>query len=620
MCGIVGVAGNEQIIDSGWLKEGRDTLRHRGPDDAGEWWSDDMRVGLAHRRLSIIDLSPLGHQPMHLEEMGLSIVFNGEIYNFLELRNELKSFGHSFRSQSDTEVLLAAYAQWGRDFISKLNGMFAFALYDSINKKLLLARDRAGEKPLFYRLEDGIIYFASELKAIMINHDLPRKIDPESLDCYLAMGYVPMERCILKGYNKLPAAHALCFDIQSGRVNLWSYWQLPAFTSPTSITDEKALLEELEFLLEDAVGRQLISDVPVGILLSGGVDSSIVTAMAVRKSSKVRTFSIGFPGHGKLDETIHARLIARHFATEHIELMAEPTTAELLPVLARQFDEPMVDSSMFPTWLVSQLVRKHCTVALGGDGGDELFGGYGHYNRLLWMEKNLARVPFWGLKIGAWAAQNILPVGFKGRNYLQGLNVDMRNGLPLIASYFDVPERLRLLKNYTEYQAVAESIRSANIPIEKDLLQRATRMDFQTYLADDILVKVDRASMLNSLELRAPLLDYRIIEFAFKKVPSHLKSTEKDKKILLKKLAIKILPPEFEKQRKQGFSIPLSKWLSNGPFRELFWDTLSSSDCIFDSKTVRQLLNSQDRGYSNGERIFALVQFELWRKIYNATL
>lgn len=619
MCGIVGVCGTIISQDRRWLSLGRDAMTHRGPDDAGEWWSADGRVGLAHRRLSILDLSPLGHQPMHLAERDLTIVFNGEIYNFPELRRELEVLGYSFRSHSDTEVLLAAYAQWGTDCLNRLNGMFAFAIYDGPKQKLFLARDRAGEKPLFYRLDQGNLYFASELKALLAHPSLPRRIDAAALDCYLALGFMPGDRCILEGYHKLPPAHALSFDLRDGSTQLWRYWQLPELDSNADARDADSLVDELEALLEDAVARQLVADVPVGILLSGGVDSSLVTAMAVRRSNQVRTFSIGFPSDSKFDETPHARLIARHFCTEHIELMAEPTTADLLPTLARQFDEPMVDSSMFPTWLVCHLVRQHCTVALGGDGGDELFGGYSHYRRLLWMQPRLKYVPPMVRRSLAQTAERLLPVGLKGRNYLQGLDVDLNHGLPQVASYFDSTTR-RLLMAGDHHPLVAEAVQKAAIPNQTDLLQRATRKDFYNYLAEDILVKVDRVSMLNSLEVRAPFLDYRVIEFAYRKVPSALKTTVNDKKILLKQLTTRLLPPEFDRQRKQGFSIPLGEWLRAGPFRDLFWDTLTSADCLFDATTVDGLLQGQDRGYSNSERLFALVQFELWRKAYDTYL
>jgi len=619
MCGIVGIGGTAPESDRRWLALGRDAMTHRGPDDAGEWWSADGRVGLAHRRLSIIDLSPLGHQPMHLQERGLSIVFNGEIYNHHALRDELVGLGFAFRSHSDTEVLLAAYAAWGEGCLARFNGMFAFALYDAPQQRLFLARDRAGEKPLFYRLANGCLQFSSELKALLANPANPRRIDAEALDCYLAMGYVPGERCILQGYNKLPPAHALRFDLQSGQAQVWCYWQLPELASEQGALDEAVLLDELETLLEEAVRDQMVADVPLGVLLSGGVDSSLVTAMAVRASSQVQTFTIGFPGHGKLDETEHARLIARHFGTRHTELMAVDATADLLPRLARQFDEPMVDSSMIPTFLVSQLVRQHCTVALGGDGGDELFGGYPHYSRLQWMQQKLGRIPNILCRSVALSAEYCLPVGYKGRNWAQGLGVDLDNDLPLIASCFDARSRRRLLKVHANWPSVAESIRKERVPAQSDLLQRATRMDFSNYLAEDILVKVDRASMLSSLEMRAPLLGYRLIEFAFGKVPPRLKATPTEKKILLKRLSARLLPPEFDQQRKQGFSIPMSDWLKGGPFRALFDEVLRDPQCSFDAHTVDSLLRGQDKGRSNGERLFALVLFELWRREYGVS-
>lgn len=620
MCGLVGTANSTPQPDRVWLARSRDTLTHRGPDGAGEWWSDCGRVGLAHRRLSILDLSPLGHQPMHLPERGLTVVFNGEIYNFADLRSELERLGHSFRSRSDTEVLLAAYKQWETDCLARFDGMFAFALFDAPRQRLFLARDRAGEKPLFYNLSGSHLHFASELKALLAHPALPRRIDAEALDCYLAMGFVPGDLCILRGYRKLPPGHAMIFDLREGAARVWRYWNMPELDPRAATADDSALLDELDVLLEDAVGRQLVADVPVGVLLSGGLDSSLVTAMAVRRSKRVRTFSIGFPGHGRLDESHHARLVARHFGTNHTELMAEPTSAELLPLLARQFDEPIVDSSVFPTFLVSRLVRQHCTVALGGDGGDELFAGYNHYSRLLWMQQWIGAVPAPLRRLMARGAERLLPPGLKGRNHLKHLGVDLHDGLPQPTSHFDANTRRRLMSGYTSHPLVAERIYGTRVPRQTDLLQRATRMDFENYLVDDILVKVDRASMLNSLEVRAPFLDVRVIQFAFGKVPSRLKASQSEKKILLKRLAARLLPAEFDRKRKQGFSIPLAAWLRAGPFRDLFWDTLTCNDILFDAPTVRGLLRGQDRGFSNGERLFALVQFELWRKCYGVSL
>jgi asparagine synthase (glutamine-hydrolysing) len=436
------------------------------------------------------------------------------------------------------------------------------------------------------------------------------------------MGYVPGDRCILQGFNKLPPAHALLFDLQKGTPKVWRYWQLPELNSHevAGPVDEVGLLDELESLLEDAVRRQLVADVPVGVLLSGGVDSSLVTAMAVRASSQVQTFTIGFPGHAAMDETEHARLIANHFGTQHTELIAEPATADLLPRLAHQFDEPMVDSSMIPTFLVSQLVRQQCAVALGGDGGDELFGGYGHHSRLLWMQQRLGKIPSPLRRAIAQGAEKLLPVGVKGRNWLQGLGVDLDNGLPLIASHFDATTRRKLMSQQGIWGTIAAEVIQSRVPLTADLLQRATRMDFNNYLAEDILVKVDRASMLNSLELRAPLLDYRLIEFAYGRVPSYLKASLTDKKILLKRLTARLLPPAFDRQRKQGFSIPLTEWLKAGPFRDLFREVLLDDRCLFDRATVLELLKGQDKGRSNGERLFALVLFELWRQEYDITI
>lgn len=618
MCGLIGIVSQSPITHRTCLAEGCRTMIHRGPDAVGEWWSGNGRVGLAHRRLSIIDLSPAGHQPMHDSTGQLSIVFNGEIYNFAELRRDLSVRGAVFRSQSDTEVILAAYREWGMECLSRFNGMFAFAIYDEAKQVVFLARDRAGEKPLFYCNENGVFRFGSELKALLTDATVSYRIDPEALDCYLALGYVPGERCILRGFRKLSPAHALSFDIISGEIKVWPYWRLPDLAVP-ELEDpryDEALLYELEALLEDSVRRQLVADVPIGVLLSGGVDSSLITAMAARASADLKTFTIRFPGHGKLDETEHARLIARYFATDHIELEAQPLTFDLLLRLAHQFDEPIVDSSMIPTFLVSHLVHQHCTVVLGGDGGDELFGGYHHYSRMLWMQSHLGIIPRHLRRTMSFVAEKLLPIGLKGRNWLMGMKVDLRNDLPLIATHFDATTRKKLMSKFVHWPTVADAVIGGRIPVTPDLLQRATRMDFGNYLTEDILVKVDRASMLNSLEVRAPFLDYRLVEFAFAKVPSHLKATPKEKKILLKRLTTKVLPPEFDQRRKQGFSIPLASWLKIGTFRDLFYDVLLDTASIFDQTTIRSLLHGQDRGRSNSEHLFALVLFELWRREY----
>jgi asparagine synthase (glutamine-hydrolysing) len=618
MCGIVGVASTSPQSDKSWLPVARDLLAHRGPDDAGEWWSSDNRVGFGHRRLSIIDLSQAGHQPMVKSDLGLGIVFNGEIYNYRELRDVLASKNYIFTSDSDTEIVLLAYKEWGCDCLSRLNGMFAFAIHDANQATVFFARDRAGEKPLFYIQTNEALYFASELKALLSLSHLPRKISSDQLESYLAFGYVPSPNCILQGYRKLPPAYAMQYSINNSKLKTWRYWEIPEPSSGS--LPERDLIGEMEQLLDRAVKRQLTADVPVGVLLSGGIDSSLVTAMACRHSENVQTFSIVFPGHTKNDESRFARVVASHFGTKHVELAAEETTAELVPALARQFDEPMVDSSMVPTWLVSKLVRKHCAVALGGDGGDELFGGYMHHRRLLAMSKWHWLIPdFAKVSIANWAKKS-LHIGQKGRNYLQTITTDLRKELPFLGYLFDEEARARLFPDAKLSTGYPERRFQELTPRQRGIVERATRMDFGTYLSEDLLVKVDRVSMMNSLEIRAPFLDQEIIEFAFGKVPERLKASKSRSKVLLKKLAQKVLPRQLELDRKQGFSIPLASWLKNGSFRELFWQTLTDRDCVFDQTYIQYLLNGQDRGLQNSERLFSLVLFELWRKEYRISL
>ncbi len=516
-------------------------MRHRGPDDADEWWAANGMVGFGHRRLAVIDLSPAGRQPMQDATGELVIVFNGEIYNFVELRGELAAQGHAFRSTSDTEVVLAAYREWGTDCVSRLEGMFAFAIYDARVGQLVLARDRAGEKPLFYSAFDGGLRFSSEVKGLLEDASLPRIVDRASLDCYLAQGFVPGDRSILTGVKKLPPAHALQLNVATGGFRVWRYWRPPAF-EPSPALDEDELLDELEATLADSVRRQLIADVPLGVLLSGGVDSSLVTAFAARAASNIKTFTVRFPGYREQDETKHARLIASHFDTDHVELDAGAIDVTVLERLARQFDEPLIDSSMVPTYLVSRLVRAQCTVALGGDGGDELFGGYAHYDRLLKMQLRFGWLPRALRASAARFGERVLPVGFRGRNWLQALGADLAAGVPMIATYFDRRTRGELMANVHDWPLVAEESWEQRSHSPGDLLQRATRQDFETYLPEDILVKVDRASMLSSLEVRAPMLDVRVMEFAFRRVPSELKATTASRKVLLKKLAERVLP------------------------------------------------------------------------------
>jgi len=616
MCGICGIVRTDGMgADPALVQTMADTLRHRGPDDEGLWCSPDRRVALGHRRLSIIDLSPAGHQPMTDQSGRLWIAFNGEIYNYLELREELRALGHAFRTATDTEVILEAYREWGLDGVKKLNGMFAFALYDPDRELLFLARDRAGEKPLFYRRAGGAFTFASELKAMMKDPEFERAVDPAALNEYLAFGYIPLDHCIFKGVHKLPQGCALTYDLRAGDLRVWPYWSLPRPVDGHVPGDEE-LIDEMERLLLDSVRLRLIADVPVGILLSGGVDSSLVTAMAVRVSSKpVRTFNISFPGHGVSDESPYARQIASHFGTDHNEIPAGAVTVDLLPELARQYDEPMADSSMVPTYLVSQAIRREATVALGGDGGDELFGGYFHYEwaRRQDMIRRFIPAPVRSL---ASAVGRALPTGVRGRSYLIGSARDMDWSLAHANLYFDAGARRRLLA--PSGIAVDDAAERAKMPlaIGHNAVQRAMSMDFRTYMVDDILVKVDRASMLTSLEVRAPLLDPRIIEFAFGRVPDRLRAWKGQRKVLLRKLARRVLPPQFDVARKQGFSIPLDAWF-RGDWGGFMRQVLAEIDpALFDPGAIQALITGQELGLVNSHRLFALVIFELWRREY----
>jgi asparagine synthase (glutamine-hydrolysing) len=600
------------------LDRQRDALQHRGPDDYGSWFSPDRRVAFGHRRLSILDLSERGAQPMRAGDDSVTLILNGEIYNHEELRRELRGRGHAFRSRTDTEVLLEAYRAWGHECVHRLRGMFAFALFDRDRATVFLARDRAGEKPLFYSHAGGRFAFASELKGLLSNAPGSRAMDVESLHEYLAYGYVAGGRSIFRGVHKLPSAHAALYSVDRDALDIWRYWSLPE-PEPAVGVVSAVLEEELEVLLEAAVKEQLVADVPVGILLSGGLDSSLITAFAVRASgAPVRTFNISFPGHGSYDEAPFARAVADHLGTRHTELVTEPASVELLPMLAGQFDEPLADSSMIPTYLVSREIARHATVALGGDGGDELFGGYPHYNWIQWQARIRRLLPGPARRMIAAGAAH-LPSGVRGRNHLMGMAGGLAGSLAHINLYFDRARRAALLRPLgdasvsggPETRAVAAS--GGGTP-----LQRASRLDFGRYLVDDILTKVDRASMLVSLEVRAPLLDHRIVEFAFGRVPDHLRATATERKVLLRRLGSRLLPPTLDLRRKQGFSIPLHQWFQ-GEWGSYMREVLAEAPpTLFDQAAIRDVLRQQEKGRPNTQRLFALTMFELWRRHYGA--
>jgi asparagine synthase (glutamine-hydrolysing) len=517
-------------------------------------------------------------------------------------------------------VILAGYAAWGERVLDRLDGMFAFALWDDRDGRLFLARDRAGEKPLFYRHGPDGLHFASELKALMADPECPRALDVEALNFYLAYGYVPAERCILEGVSKLPPAHAVVYETDTNRLRTWRYWSLPEPPRAHPAPDEE-LVDECEVLLERAVRRQLQADVPVGVLLSGGLDSSLVTAMAARAAGgRVRTFTVSFPGASAFDEGPYARLVADHFDTDHTELIADDVSVDLLPRLASQYDEPIGDSSMIPTYLVSGAVRRVSTVALGGDGGDELFGGYGRYT---WAARQqLARrvmTPPVADLVGTLSAR--LPLGFRGRTLLMSLRGAAPERVARLGVILSATDRARLVPALRGAGLTdPELFCSACAGGDGSLVEQLTRCDFLSYLPEDILVKVDRASMLVSLEVRAPFLDRQMIEFAFGRVPARLRARGGERKVLLRRLAARVLPPTFDAVRKQGFGVPLERWYP-GTWGTFMQEVLAEADPrLFDARCIRGMLDRQKGRMANTQRLFALVVFELWRRHYRVRL
>jgi asparagine synthase (glutamine-hydrolysing) len=613
MCAIIGINSVDKAFNWELLTRGRDAMRHRGPDDGGVWLSES--IGLAHRRLSILDLTSGGHQPMLSSDGNVAIVFNGEIYNYQELRTELETKGEIFKSQSDTEVLLRSYLVWGFDCVRRLNGMFAFAIYDRTKNNIFLARDRVGEKPLFYYQDQTSFRFASELKAILVDGKVSRKISWESMEHYLAFGYVPDALCILSGFHKLSAGHALVFNLQSRETKVWRYWNPPKYVGGGASLE--VLQEEFHHLFGAAVRQQLSADVPVGVLLSGGVDSSLVAAFAAKECRSLKTFSVVFPGNPDYDESKYSKIVADYLGADHTVVPVRDFNSCIIDKLAEQFDEPIGDSSMLPTYWVSNAVRQKCTVALGGDGADELFGGYKRYSRILKLERVRKMLPRLFRKIIGATASMALPIGIRGRRQFQYLGDEVNQFQ--YAAYFEEDLSRKILFN--ERGRGLQIHRQSENPIAanaSDLLQLITRYDFQRYLCDDILVKVDRASMLNSLEVRSPFLDINVVEFALNSIPSEYKANEREQKILLKAICNQIFPKTFDVSRKKGFSIPIDLWMSEKQSFKVFREILLDPSCCFSQTIVNKLFSRLGQRYNNGERLFALGVFEMWRRKYDA--
>jgi asparagine synthase (glutamine-hydrolysing) len=584
MCGIVGFLTSKavHIPEYDILKKMRDVLLHRGPDDEGEYIhplnDQGPFVFLGHRRLSIIDLSG-GHQPLSNEDGTVWVVFNGEIYNFRELREALKGRNHRFRTHSDTEVIVHAYEEHKENCFQYFNGMFAIGIWDEKVKRLLLARDRLGKKPLYYSFIDRSFLFASELKALMSYPSFSRKVDPLSLIKYLFFEFIPSPHTIFMDAKKIPAASYLIWDEQG--IKIKKYWSpFNPEKKEENLPEAEAELKMVEFIKE-SVKRRLISDVPLGVFLSGGNDSSAITALAQKEvPGKVKTFSIGFEDPS-FDESKYAFLVSKHIGTEHHEQTMKPTDLlNIIPNLPDILDEPMADASILPTYLLSKFTRSHVTVALGGDGGDELFAGYPTY-----LAHKFARPyeRFLGFSqpFAAFLA-NLLPVSddnisfdFKIKKFLSGINYPngIRNSVWL--GSFSFPENENIIspeihKQFNRDRLVEEiSLYDKECPYD-DPITRLQYLDLRLYLQESILVKVDRASMACSLEVRAPFLDQELVEFVMG-LPSSMKLRGFTSKYILKKAMKPFLPDEVICRKKKGFGVPIAKWIK-GPLKELFRD------------------------------------------------
>jgi asparagine synthase (glutamine-hydrolysing) len=620
MCGIVGYAGRAGALQSNLLTAMRDTMTHRGPDAAGIWSTSDGSVVLGHRRLAILELSDAGAQPMENSGGTTIVIFNGEIYNHEELRRELAAGGIHFNGRSDTEVLLAAYDAWGERCVERLRGMFAFAIYDQSRKVLFMARDRAGEKPLYWAEHRGGLVFASELKALMADPEFPRRLSSEGLAYYLSFGYVPGDKCILDGVHKLMPAHCLSWSLAGGAPNIRRYWDIPA-ARPDETSSGNELTDELQHVLTAAVGEQLVADVPLAVLLSGGVDSSLIAAIAAQASHhRVRTFTVTLPNHPRLDESRFARSVAEYLGTEHVELPLDQSSADLIQKLAAQYDEPIADSSMIPTYLLAKTVSQHCKVVLGGDGGDELFGGYVAYQSALRRDRLRARLPRSARSLMAATARRILPAGARGRNALMALEGTTADGIAQSAVWTDPADYSRMSPWLSR-----RSQRHSPTLWRRDLVEKARGLpgaamaaDFRSYLPEDILVKVDRASMLCSLEVRAPFLDRRVIEFAYERIPGRLQATLQERKILLKRLAKCLLPPDLDIDRKQGFTVPISKWLTADILQTWRDDCREQIQSVLSDAAVLRLIARRE-SMAGEHSLYAAIMLTSWMRHYRVT-
>ncbi|MCD4685782.1 MAG: asparagine synthase (glutamine-hydrolyzing) [Anaerolineae bacterium] len=597
------------------------TLIHRGPDQGREIING--ACGLANRRLAILDLSPSGALPMQNAAKTISMAYNGEVYNFPDLRRTLKAGGYTFRSTSDAEAVIALYERHGLDFLDHLRGMFALALWDAPNRTLVLARDRMGQKPLYYYQDAQRLIFASEIKALLRHPDVPRQPARHLTPLLLAYGYVPTPQTFFDGIHMLPPGHVLI--VRDSKITVRPYWTPPPFTGTDSHAQAADYLDELRTLLEEAVQLRLLSDVPLGAFLSGGLDSSLIVAyMARHMTEPVKTFAIGFAGEPSYDETFHARRVAEHLGTEHREFIVEPDAIALLPFLVWQHDQPFADSSAIPTFLVSKHTREHVTVALTGDGGDELFAGYERFHAAT-LAARYRKLP--GLvRGGIEAVVGRLPeaTSYRGlaqraRRFVSGAALPPAEAYffwlrlfddDLIAALFDGTPAPTPTTHFT-------GLFAPNDP--RDFTAQLLDVNLTTYLPDDLLIKADRSSMAPSLEARAPFLDHKLVEFAAR-IPSNLKLRGGVTKHILKEAAAGLLPDHIIHRKKHGFGVPVGRWFREDLrdyTREILLDPVTLERGYFRASALRQLLDEHTNGQRNhGQRIWTLLTFEWWFRLF----
>lgn len=632
MCGICGKIATDRSlgIDEDVIVRMNNTLTHRGPDASGTYVA--QHVGLGHCRLSIIDLVS-GQQPMSNARQDMHLVFNGEIYNFQELRRELHALGHVFRTTSDTEVILELYDRHGASCVTHLRGMFAFAIWDDRRQRLFLARDRVGKKPLFYTITPTALLFASEIKAMLCDSEAPRALNLHAMHDYLTYQYVPPPETIFQGIFELPPAHTLIYE--NGHITTSRYWDLRYV--PKLAMRDGDILERLRELLCESVKLRMIADVPIGAFLSGGIDSSLIVALMSHYSERrVNTFSIGFLDD-QFNELPYARIIAQRFGTEHHEEIVTPDAVSILPELIHQFDQPFGDSSAIPTYYLAKMTKQFVKVALNGDGGDESFAGYRRYRReqiVAWyslLPESLRRRVMSPL-LDASARQTFQTrfprfddVFFRRARYIHDLSLQPRDAqyikrlsifTPLLKLVLYSDE---LRQRFSRQDSTAYMRQFFQAENADDFLDKMLYADVSSYLPGDLLVKVDRMTMAHGLEGRSPLLDHQLMEFAAA-IPTRLKIRHGQLKLLLKHVGSAWLPPEILTRKKQGFGVPISRWFRHD-LREMSADTLLRAqivaDGLFDGNAIRQLWQDHDTGKRDyGAQLWALLNLELWYRMF----